>query len=300
MTTLTMKCRLSFSQMVLLIAVAVSSQDCLLRAQADDSSRKKPDQTWAGQRIVTVKGFGDYFVADDNGRPRLVSPGGLGVNIVVVVQRVEGDRVWLKANGAGDTAVGWVNKDDVIALQDSVPYFTSLLQRNPNDWDAYLRRAESEHALNQRDTAIADYSAAIRLHPDESFLYLRRGREFRIMKLCEKAVSDFDQVIRLQPQWAEPYNLEAGVYSDCPETQFRSPEKAIELIEHAIALDVQHPTYLTVLALAYSRNGQIEKAVTTQRRALESPSFPPGYREEAKAQLQEYERALVAQKTLQH
>jgi len=107
------------------------------------------------------------------------------------------------------------------------------------------------------------------------------------MKLCEKAVSDFDLVIRLKPQWAEPYNLEAGVYSDCPDAQFRNPEKAIDSIEHAMALHLQHPTYLTVLAFAYSRSGQIERAVVTQRRALESPKFPPGYREEATNQLQE-------------
>jgi len=65
-------------------------------------------------------------------------------------------------------------------------------------------------------------------------------------------------------------------------------------------LDVQHPVYVTVLASAYSRSGQIEKAIITQRRALESPEFPPGYREEAANQLQKYERALAAQKTMQH
>jgi cytochrome c-type biogenesis protein CcmH/NrfG len=74
------------------------------------------------------------------------------------------------------------------------------------------------------------------------------------------------------------------------------PEKAVALIEHAIALDVEHPTYLTVLALAYFRSGQLEKAAGTQRQALESPKFPPEYREEATAQLHEYEKALAAQK----
>ena len=56
-----------------------------------------------------------------------------------------------------------------------------------------------------------------------------------------------------------------------------------------------NPTYLTVLALAYFRSGQPEKAVVTQRQALESPKFPPGYRENATAQLHEYERTLAAQ-----
>jgi hypothetical protein len=87
----------------------------------------------------------------------------------------------------------------------------------------------------------------------------------------------------------------AGVYVDCPDRARRNPERAVALIEHAIALDVEHPTYLTVLALAYFRSGQLEKAVVTQRQALESPKFPPGYREEAAAQLNEYERALAAQ-----
>jgi tetratricopeptide (TPR) repeat protein len=301
MTILTVKGHLSRGVFVFtLFMTSVFQQDGMVRAQTGNSAGHKPDQTWAGRRIVTLKGFGDYFVADENGRSKLVNPEGLGVNIVAVAQRVQGDRIWLKANGAGNAPVGWVHKDDAIALEDAIPYFTSLIERDPNDWDSYLRRAESEHAQNQRDAAIADYTAAIRLHPDEPFLYLRRGREFRIMRACDKAVTDFDQVIHINPQWPEPYNLKAGVYSDCPDPQFRNPDKAIDLIEQAIALDVEHPAYLTVLALAYSRNGQIEKAVTTQRWALQSAKFPPGYREEATSQLQKYERALATQKTVRH
>jgi tetratricopeptide (TPR) repeat protein len=269
-------------------------------AQTGGSPRREPDQTWAGRRIVALEGFGDYSVSGDHGQQQLIKPEGLGVNIVAVVERVEGDHVWIKANGAGDAAIGWINKKNVILLEDAIPYFTSLIEHNPDDWDAYLRRAESEHAQNQREAAVADYTSAIKLHPDEPFLYLRRGRHFRTMKACLQAASDFEQVIRLKPQWAEPYNLKAGVYTDCPDPQYRDPAKAIALIEHAIALDVEHPAYLTVLALSYFQSGQLEKAVATQRQARESPRFPPGYREEATNQLHEYERALASQKPTQH
>ena len=269
-------------------------------AQSGASLRREQDQTWAGRRIVTLGGFGDYFVSGDHGQPQLIKPEGLGVNIVAVVDRVEGDHVWIKANGAGDAPVGWMNKKNVILLEDAIPYFTSLIEHKPDDWDAYLRRAESEHAQNQREAAIADYTIAIKLHSDEPFLYLRRGRHFRTMKACVQAAADFEQVIHLRPQWAEAYNLEAGVYADCPDPQYRDPIKAIALVEHAIALDVEHPTYLTVLALSYFRSGQLEKAIITQRQALESPRFPPGYREEATDQLREYERAAAAQKPPQH
>lgn len=269
-------------------------------AQSGGPVHRQPDQTWAGRRVVTLEGFGDYFVSSDHGQPQLIKPEGLGVNIVAVVERVEGDRVWIKANGAGDAPVGWMSRKNVILLGDAIPYFTSLIDHKRDDWDAYLRRAESEHAQNQREAALADYTSAIKLHPEEPFLYLRRGRHFRTMKDCLQAAADFEQVIRLKPQWAEAYNLEAGVYTDCPDPEFRDPAKAIALIEHAIALDVEHPTYLTVLALSYFRSGQLEKAVITQRQALESPRFPPGYREEATNQLREYERAFTAQKSAQH
>jgi tetratricopeptide (TPR) repeat protein len=220
----------------------------------------------------------------------------VGVNIVAVVQRVEGDQIWIKANGAGDVPVGWVNKKNAILLDHATPYFTSRTERNPKDWDAYLRRAESQHALNQREAAIADYTRAIELHPDEPFLFLRRGRAFRTMKACPQAAADFEKAANIKPMWAELYDQAAGVYVDCPDPAYRNPEKAVALIEHAIALDAEQPTYLTVLALAYFRSGQLEKAVGTQRQALESPKFPPGYREEATAQLHEYEKALAAQK----
>jgi hypothetical protein len=73
-------------------------------------------------------------------------------------------------------------------------------------------------------------------------------------------------------------------------------KKAASLIEHAIALDVEHPTYLTVLALAYFRSGKLEQVVVTQRQVFESPRFPAAYREEAIRQLQEYEAALATRK----
>jgi tetratricopeptide (TPR) repeat protein len=89
--------------------------------------------------------------------------------------------------------------------------------------------------------------------------------------------------------------MAAGVYADCSDPARRDPEKAIALIEHAIALS-PNPTYLTVLALAYFRSGNLERALATQRQAVESPKLPPGYRDEALRQLRDYESALAAQK----
>ena len=265
----------------------------LLAFSAQPQTPLENHDSWAGRRIVILKGFGDYFAAGRNGRLRLIKPEGLGVNIVAVVDHLDGDRAWIRANGAGDSAVGWVQKSNTIFLEDAVSFFTSQIRKNVNDWDPYLRRAEAEHALNQREAALADYTRAIELHPREPFLYVRRGRHSQTMRACLEASVDFQEAAKLKPRWAEPYNLLAGVYANCPDPKYRDPQKVIGAIQRAIALDSgHHPTYLTVLALAYFQSGQLEKAVSTQKDALASPAFPPGYRDEAVKQLDQYQQAI--------
>lgn len=58
---------------------------------------------------------------------------------------------------------GWADKADALLLKDAIPYFTSLIERNPKDWGNF-RRAEANHALNHRAESIADYTIAIQLH----------------------------------------------------------------------------------------------------------------------------------------
>jgi tetratricopeptide (TPR) repeat protein len=290
--------RLYFRRIVVLsfsLSIALTLTGPVADSQSSSPIRTDPNVHWDGKRIVMLTGFGDYFAQSSDGKTVLVKPDGLGVNIVAVAHSVEGDRVWIEANGNGDAPVGWINKGNAILLDGAIEYFTSRVEHDPHDWDSFLRRAEAEHALNKRDAAIADYSRAIELHSEEPFLFLRRGRMFRILKNCPRAAADFEQAARLRPDWAEAYNMAAGVYVDCPDASWRDPAKAIALIKHAMTLS-PNPTYLTVLALAYFRSGDLDKAVAEQRQAVESPAFPPGYREEALRQLHDYEAALAARK----
>lgn len=266
----------------------------LFASSLQAQTRPEHRDLWAGRRVVALKGFGDYFITGKDGRPELVKPEGLSVNIVAVVDHVEGGRAWIKANGAGNTPVGWIPTSNAVLLEDSIAFFTALIGKNPSDWDSYLRRAEAEHAMNQREAAVEDYTRAIALHPKEAFLYVRRGRHLETMKACAAASMDFAKAAELKPRWAEAYNLRAGVYANCPDPTFRDQQKAISLIQRAIVLDSgRHPTYLTVLALAYFRSGQLQKAVATQKSALASADFPPGYRDEAEKQLDEYQKAIA-------
>src|SRR5258706_16311149 len=200
--------------------------------------------------------------------------------------------------------LGWVDSVDVLRLADAIPYFTRLIERQPDNWDAYLRRAEDEHALNQRDAATADYSKAIELHPAEAFLYLRRGRHFNPLRACDRALSDFDKAITLAPTSApqgynlvvELYSLESSVYSGCPDSTRRDPRKAIDAIQRAIALDSSRggAREFVILAGAYASSGDLAEAIKLMKQALAGAAAPPSYRQEWERQLGGYERGLPA------
>ncbi len=252
----------------------------------------QPDQTWVGQRIMMVRGFAEVHHAE-NDRARTV----VGINIVTPVVRVDGNRVWVSSTGGDD--VGWVNVKDVLLLSNAILYFNSVIEKNPRDWDPYLRRAEAEHALNQREAATTDYTKAIELHPTEAFLYLRRGRHYHTIKDCKNELQDYEEALRLVPTSArqgynlraELYSLESGVYSGCASVEYRNPTYAIATARHAISLDHSRPTLRTILAVAYASAEDLADAIKEQARALASPKFPPGYREEADRQLHRYKEA---------
>jgi len=89
-----------------------------------------------------------------------------------------------------------------------------------------------------------------------------------------------------------------GLYANGPDSLQQNPEKAIAAAEKAVSLDSSHPTYLTLLASAYARDGQLEKAIIAQKKALDSPNFPLGYREEAVKYLQRLVRANASKLNL--
>ncbi|HEX9249441.1 MAG TPA: family 16 glycoside hydrolase [Gemmatimonadaceae bacterium] len=259
---------------------------------------KDSDAVQVGERIIMLRGLGEVHHSGTS-----LATTAVGINLVTPVVRLERRRVWVVSTSGDDS--GWVDVGDVIPLKNAVGYFANEIQRDPNGWGAYLRRAEAEHSLNQRDAATIDYSRAIELHPTEAFLYLRRGRHYNTLKDCGKALSDFAQGIRLAPTSApqgynleaELYSLESGVYAGCPDTTYRDDRRALSTALRAIELDPSRPTLLTILAFAYFGAGDCASAIAAQKRALASPRFPPNYQVEAVDQLHVYENAVGAATT---
>jgi tetratricopeptide (TPR) repeat protein len=250
---------------------------------------------WVGQRILMLKGFGEVHHAAEGSPVR----SSVGINLVMGVARVEGSRLWVRSTSGNDS--GWVDSTIAIRLSEAIPYLSAMIARDSANWDLYLRRAEAEHALNQREAATVDYTTAIRLHPTEAFLYLRRGRHYNTVHECDKELADFEQAIASAPTSApqgydliaELYSLESVVYSGCPDSTRRDPHRALVTIQRAIARDSTRGTFFVVLASAYARTGDLRAAVEAQKHALRMSSSAPSYREDWERQLRELERALA-------
>ncbi len=95
----------------------------------------------AGQRIIMLQGMGTVHIAGTDEAPRTA----VGINLVMPVRRVDGRKVWIVSTSGGDS--GWADIGSVRLLNGSVGYFDTLITKDPRNWDAYLRRAEAEHAL---------------------------------------------------------------------------------------------------------------------------------------------------------
>src|SRR5690242_21181707 len=104
------------------------------RVATSQSVGPMADSTWVGQRVIMLKGMGEVHHASDS--TRLATA--VGINLVAPVARREGRRLWIISTSGGDS--GWVDSGDVLRLSDAIPYFTRLIERRPDDWDAYLRR----------------------------------------------------------------------------------------------------------------------------------------------------------------
>ncbi len=253
-----------------------------------------PSPEWVGQRVVMLRGMGEVHSGLDSTIVRSV----VGINIVTGAVRVDGRRLWVVSTSGEDS--GWVDTTDVLRLSVALPYFAHLIEQDSTNWDAYLRRAEVEHAINRRASATVDYTKAIQLHPVEAFLFLRRGRHYGTLHDCRNEIADFDRGIALVPSsrpqgynlTAELYALEAGVYSGCPDSMVRNPHRAIASIQHAIALDQTRPIFFVNLAAAYAAAGDLNAAITAQERALSSLHSAPSYRDEWRRQLAAYEQEL--------
>ena len=162
---------------------------------------------------------------------------------------------------------------------------------NPQYAIAYSNRGNA--FLNKKDYALAikDYNEAIRINPSDAASYGRRAMACGKRRDWDKAVADYEKVMSLAAKPAWVVRDFALLRATCPAAKYRDGNKAVELATKAV--EFQGPSanweYHAALAAALAEAGQFDKAIVSQKKALEDKSLDGAIRDEAWKRLKLYE-----------
>jgi tetratricopeptide (TPR) repeat protein len=164
----------------------------LATVMAGVSGGEEPsDKDWVGKRVV--QRYNNFPVRVDG---QAVS--GSGDRFVIYrVERVEGGRLWLQAEGEGIR--GWAAIGQVIPVDQAMAFFEDRIRAHPDEAFPHFMRAGLWMDRDELDRAVEDCTEIIEFEPTARS-YVDRGNLRLRMHQPDKAIADFDQAIRLDPQ----------------------------------------------------------------------------------------------------
>ena len=89
--------------------------------------------------------------------------------------------------------------------EDALADFNKAISLDPNYAQAYANRALIHRKTGKLDLALADYNKALQLDPNYAVAYLGRGVVYRLKKQTLDAFNDFNKAIAIRPDNAQAY-----------------------------------------------------------------------------------------------
>lgn len=179
-------------------------------------------------------------------------------NIPYVVQRVNGDWLWV-----GDNKKGWVHRNEVLTLDEAPTYYTAVINRQDTRkaW-AYGMRALARAERGELDTALSDYEERVRLEPNK-VAYNNRGNAWNAKREFDKALADYNQALLLDPNSAGTYGNRGNAWY-----RLKEYEKAIADYDEAIRLDPARSIIYRNRGNAWYRRKEFDKALADFDKAV--------------------------------
>ena len=91
--------------------------------------------------------------------------------------------------------------------------YTEAIRINPEFAATYNNRANAHAKIGENDEAIADLTEMIRLKPELAKAYNNRGNIYQRMGKYDKAIADYTEAIRIDPEYAFLPNINRGLHT---------------------------------------------------------------------------------------
>ncbi|MDB5390046.1 MAG: yrrB 8 [Planctomycetaceae bacterium] len=151
------------------------------------------------------------------------------------------------------------------------------------DFDQSLNLAPDSLALTLRgfawkrkgdkDKAMQDFHAAIKLNPKEALAWRVRGATWAGKANYAQALADYSESIRLDPENPDSLHHRVVMLSACNDDKIRNGKQAVADATQACELSGwNNSLYLSGLGMAYAELGEFESAIKWYSKAMELSS----------------------------
>jgi tetratricopeptide (TPR) repeat protein len=155
----------------------------------------------------------------------------------------------------------------------AIEEYTWSIRLDPRYADAFFGRAYAYIEMRQYDQAIADCTEAVRLETRAVF-FSERAYAYRRKGQYDKALEDYDRSVGIDPGHARGLSGRAWLRATCPAAQYRNGAHALADATRACELsNYKDGDALSSLAAACAENGQFDRAVKLQTKALQDRAF---------------------------
>jgi tetratricopeptide (TPR) repeat protein len=150
--------------------------------------------------------------------------------------------------------------------REALYYFNKYVSADSMNGEVFKWRGNCFMAFNQLDSALLDYTRAIRLAPSLTEVYYNLGLAYTQKKMLTEAEVNLRRYLRYKPEDPEAFSMLARLVSE------DQPDSAIILLEKAVSLKPQEIPLADALAREYFEQGRYADAYAFSRKAR--ASFP--------------------------
>ncbi len=154
-------------------------------------------------------------------------------------------------------------------IEQAFQAFDSAIRSDPQNAEAYARRAFVYIVMDDLTSAAANLRQAERLDPDLPLTFLHRGMIYDEIDNHDEAILEYTRAIELEPSMSDAYLSRASVYLEIGDA-----ESALDDLRSAGRIEPENAELLLVRGQVYLMTGDLGRAESDLLQVIELTDEP--------------------------